>query len=306
MEKAKVKVSRFSTKTSGLINFDDIRHTRYKILYAFMYAIMIAISLVCIVPIIWVALSSFKEPEAMYAIPPTFFPESISFDKIVEVWQKVDVGKYFKNSCILILGCWGFGLLFNGLAGYVLSRVKPLGSGIIDTLIFWSMLLPGISMVPLFMTFVDMPLIHINLTGTFMPMFLMAMTHAFDIFLFRNFFNGIPMSYVEAARLDGCSDMGVFLRIILPLSKPIVSVVTITSVIASWSSFMWPYLVLGANEDLQPVAVLLYKLQEGSSVQLMDNEYMMVLMFSIIPVLIVYAFLSKHIMGGMNMSGLKG
>lgn len=295
----------FADKSDGLLNFNDMKYAKYKLLYACMWLFMLIISLICIIPVIWVALSSFKEPAEMYAVPPTLFPSSISFDKVVEVWNKVDVGLYFKNSVIIIVGCVLVDIVVNGLAGYVLSRVRPIGSAFLNTIIFWSMMLPGISMVPLYMTFVDMPLIHVNLVGSYIPLWLMAGADAFSIFLFRNFFNGISMSYIEAARLDGCTEIDIFRRIMLPLSKPVVVVTAINRVIGTWASFMWPYLLLG-NTNKQPIAVLLYKLKESSNVNLLDNEYMMVLMLSIIPMIIVYALLSKHIKGGVNMSGVKG
>lgn len=297
------KVKTFSTKTQGLLNFADLKKPQFMLLYWVMFAILFIISLVCLLPTLWVAVSGFKSVAEMYAIPPTLLPKSINFGSVADVWNKVNVIKYFTNSVMLIIGCWAFDIIVNGLAGYVLSRIKPIGSRLIETLVFWSMLLPGISMVPLYMTFVDVPIIHTNLIGSYLPIWIMSGANAFNILLFRNFFNSIPMSYLEAARIDGCSDMGIFGRIILPLSKPIIMVVTIFSITGTWGNFMWPYLILG-NTELEPVAVMLYRLSTGAS--LMQNEYMLLLMISIIPMIIMYAIFSKHIMGGLNMSGLKG
>ena len=297
------KVKSFSTKTQGLLNFADLKKPQFILLYWAMFAILFIISLVCLLPTVWVGLSGFKTVAEMYSIPPTLLPKSINFGNVADVWNKVNVIKYFTNSVMLIIGCWAIDIVVNGLAGYVLSRIKPIGSRLIETLVFWSMLLPGISMVPLYMTFVDVPGLHINLIGNYLPIWIMAGANAFNILLFRNFFNSIPMSYLEAARIDGCSDFGIFRRIILPLSKPIIMVVTIFSITGTWGNFMWPYLILG-NTELEPVAVMLYRLSTGST--LMDNEYMLLLMISIIPMIIMYAIFSKHIMGGLNMSGLKG
>lgn len=297
------KVTKFSTKTQGLLNFADLKKPSFILLYWVMFAILILISLVCLLPTLWVGLSGFKDVSEMYAVPPTIIPKSFNVGKVADVWFKVNVLKYFTNSVMLIIGCWAFDIVVNGLAGYVLSRIKPVGSSVIETLVFWSMLLPGISMVPLYMTFVDVPLLHINLIGNYLPIWVIAGANAFNILLFRNFFNSIPMSYLEAARIDGCTDLGIFGKIILPLSKPIIMVVTIFSITGTWGNFMWPYLILG-NTNLEPVAVMLYRLSTGSS--LMDNEYMLLLMISIIPMIIMYAIFSKHIMGGLNMSGLKG
>lgn len=290
-------------KTNGLLNFSDFSKWRYKALYLAMFLFILLISLCALLPIVWVFLSGFKSTEEMYRIPPTLFPSKIEFSAVVNVWDRINFGSAYLNSLCLILGCLTFDICFNGMLGYVLSRVKPSGSRVIDTLVFWSMLLPGISMVPLYMTFVDMPVFHINLSGNYFPLWLMAGCNAFNVLLFRSFFNGIPMSYMEAAWMDGASNLRIFFSIILPLSVPIIAVVTIFSVTTTWSNFMWPYLLLGST-PYEPVSVKLYQL--SSSGKLQDNELMLATMFSIIPPVIFYSFFSKKIMGGLNMSGIKG
>ncbi len=294
----------FSSKTEGLFNFSDLRKPSIKVAYALMFVFMLFIAAICIFPVLWVFLSGFKEPSELYQIPPTFFPKSFELRKVKDVIGQINLSKYFINTFWIIIGSLIFDIIINGLAGYVLSRLKPLGTPILETLVFWSMLLPSVSMAPLYMTFVDMPLIHVNLTGTFLPLFLMAGCNAFNIMLFRNFFNGIPMDYVEAARIDGCSDAGIFRHIILPLSKPIVVVVAIFNIIASWSNFMWPYLILG-DSGREPISVLLYSLSLGK-LNINDSELMLIVMLSILPPIVIYALLSKHITGGLNMSGIKG
>lgn len=297
-----MKTSIFSNKTTGLINNMDLKKPRIKVLYWIMFLIMILVSLFCLLPVVWVALSSFKTPQEINAIPPTFFPEKIDFSAVTNVFTKYNFMKYVSNSVIIIIGCWAFDIILNGLAGYVLSRIKPLGSAVLETLIFWTMLLPGISMVPLYMSFVDVPIFHFNLAGSFIPIFLMTGANAYNIMLFRNFFDSIPMSYLESARIDGCSNISAFAKIIMPLSKPIIMVVSIFSITGSWGNFMWPYLLVG-NTDKEPVAVMLYRLRTAN---LMENEYLMILMLSIIPMIVIYALFSKQIMGGVSMSGIKG
>lgn len=293
----------FQNKTEGLLNLADLKKPKFIVLYCIMFLLLLLVSLICLLPTLWVALSGFKNPSEMYSIPLTLLPSKIDLGKIVEIWNKIKVGKYFVNSVILIVGCLVFDIVINGLAGYVLSRIKPLGSKFIEMLVFWAMLLPGISMVPLYMTFVDLPLIHVNIIGNYWAIWIMAGANAFNILLFKNFFNSIPMSYLEAARMDGCSNLKIFGKIILPLSKPILVVVSIYSITGTWGNFMWPYLILG-NTNKEPVAVMLYQIAQTG--RMMDNDYMLLLMMSIIPMILVYAIFSKQIMGGVNMSGVKG
>lgn len=297
-------ISRFADKTTGLLNFSDLKKPQFKLLYWCMFAALVLLALICVLPILWITVSGFKDINELYAVPPTIIPRTFHPEVIPTVWGKVHVLNYFKNSVILILGCLACDIVINGLAGYVLSRLKPMGSKIIETLVFWSMLLPGISMVPLYMTFVNVPLIHINLVGSYVPIWVMAGANAFNVLLFRNYFNSIPMSYIEAARIDGFSNAGIFRKIILPLSKPIIMVVSIFSITGTWGNFLWPYLILG-NTAKEPVAVMLYRINTGFT-GLMQNEYMVLLIISVIPIIIVYAFFSRQIMGGMEIGGIKG
>ena len=126
------------------------------------------------------------------------------------------------KAVIMAGGSVVFDLIVSGLAGYVLSRLKPKGTKLMLTLIFWIMLMPGtMRTVPLYMEFKSMPLLGINLLETFWPIWLMAGANAFNIILFKNFFDGISESLVEAAWIDGCSDIMLFFKIIIPLSVPV-------------------------------------------------------------------------------------
>lgn len=298
------KNNRFTGKVDGLLNFSDFHHLKFRVAYWIMFSVLMLMAIICFLPVIWVALSGFKETSEMYSIPPSFLPKSINFGKIKEIWDTVHFEKYFFNSVAIIIGCLIFDIVFNGLAGYFLSKVRSKGSSLLETAIFWTMLLPGVSMAPLYMTFVDFPFIHVNMTGSYLPIWLLAACNAFNIFLFRNFFNGIPKGYFEAARIDGCGNLGIFFRIVLPMSKPILAVICIMSITSSWSNFMWPYLILG-NTNLEPVSVMIYQMQSGMG-GLQDNQLMLLMTLCMLPPLIVYAFFSKHITGGFNMSGIKG
>ena len=155
-------------------------------------------------------------------------------------------------------------------------------------------------MIPLYSSFVKFPVLGINITGSFLPLWMMSAFSAFNIMLFKNFFDSISISIVEAARIDGESELGIFAKIIIPLSKPIVMVVAIFTIVAAWGSFMWPYLVL-KKEAMQPVSVMLFNMQSQLSV----DKYMVVMMLSIIPPLVIFFCFSKQIMGGMSLGGVK-
>ena len=201
-----------------------------------------------------------------------------------------------------MIGCVIMDVVFNGLAGFVLSKVKPMGSAILDTVIFWVMMMPSMGIVTGYMNMIDFTPLHLNLTGTFWPMWLGAAINAFHIFMFRNMFNSISNAYYEAAIIDGCSNFGAFFRIFIPLGKPTMMVVAITTLMSSWGNYMAPLLYLNDTEMI-PVALKLYKMSE---LGLMKNEEFMVLTIAILVPVILFAIFSKQIMGGADSSGVKG
>lgn len=293
----------FEKKESGLLTSIDFKRRKVRVGYYLMLAFIIFVSIVCLFPPLWIFMSSFKDVKEFLQSPPTFWPRSFHPEKLPEVWQTLNFGKYYWNTVKMALGELVFCILSNGIAGYVISRLKPKGSALFFTIILWTMMLPSsISMVPLFMTFMDFPYLHVDLLNSYIPMWLMAGANAFYVLLFKNFFDTIPMSYVEAARIDGCSDVGIFARIILPLSKPILMVVTIFSINGSWESFFWPYLVI-REKQLDTVAVQLFKMKNAGYTM---DKYMIVLLFSIIPPAAVFLVFQKYIMQGITMSGVKG
>ncbi|MEG1441978.1 MAG: carbohydrate ABC transporter permease [Oscillospiraceae bacterium] len=293
----------FEKKLSGAVTSMDFKKRSVRIGYWLMILVLVFVSAICLFPPVWVLLSSFKDVSEFLQVPPTIFPKSFHPEKIAYVWDMLNFGKYYMNSVYLAIGELVFCVVFNGLVGYVLSRLKPKGTTLILTLILWTMMLPtSVSMVPLFMSFVDVPYLHINLTNTFLPMWMMAGANAFYVLLFKNFFDSIPMSYVEAARLDGCTNFGIFYRIILPLSKSIIMVVSIFSVNASWENFFWPYLVL-KDTNLYTVAVKIFQLK---TTNFAIDEYMVVLLLSIIPPAVIFLIFQNYMSSDFAMGGVKG
>ena len=295
-------MSYYSKKSNGLLNWMDLRSTKYKVLYWLMFAFLFLLTIVCVLPMIWSALSGFKSTSEMLEVPQKFFPREIRLSKAVNAWKVVNMGEGLINTFIIILGVIFFDIGINGLTGFVLSKVRPAGYKVVDKLVFWSLMLPGMSMVPLFMTFVDFTPLHISLLGTFWPLWMLAGANAFHVFLFRNAINAIPMSYFEAAKLDGCSNLGAFVRIIMPLIKPTIMVLMIFSVMGEWGSYLWPMLIM---PNVDTVGVKLFKMNR-SEYPLSIDERMLVLSMSMMIPIVIFSVFSKQIMGGLDMSGVKG
>jgi len=129
----------------------------------------------------------------------------------------------------------------------------------------------------------------------------MSAASPFYILLFKSFFDSIHMSYLESTRIDGCSELGIFFKIVAPLSKPIVFSVVIFILNGIWGDFLWPYLIL-RDESLFTTGIKIYKMQ---AVAQMDT-YFMAMVFVTLPPVIVYLLLQKYLMKGISLGGVKG
>lgn len=298
-------MKKWSKKEKGAIMPIELKNTKTKVIYFINLSILVLIALVCILPVLWLVLTSFKTVKEIYAVPPTIFPKNFDIGKIGRVWKKVNFIKYYANSFLMCGGDILFDVAISGLAGYVLSRLRPRGIKGIQLIIFWTMMVPTtVCMVPLFKTFLDLPFLHKSLVDSYLPMWIMAGANTFNMLLFKSAFDSISKEYVEAAQIDGCSNLGIFVRIILPLSLPIIMVVMILDFTGAWGDFLYPYLLL-QNKDLYPVSVKIYDLKVSGGGLLID-EYMMILFFSVIPPIILFIFFQKQMMNGVSFSGIKG
>lgn len=291
-----------SENYSGLITSLDMKHFSGKTAYGVIVALMIIISIICVVPFVWAFLSGLKTTEEFYAVPATFIPNKFCWENIVELFAVYKIHKYAINSLILILGSLFVELSTATLGGYVLSRLKPRGSKFILALVLWTMMMPDtLSMVPLFMTFIDFPVFHFNMMGTYFPMWIMAGANCFHVMMFKDFFDKIPKSYIEAAHVDGAGKLNIFFKIILPLSKPIIATVSVFVISANWNSFMWPLLML-PDKETYPVSLALYKIQDS----LQAPKALMFSIIMVIPMVAVY-FASQHFINKNSISeGEKG
>lgn len=287
----------------GILTNIDMKQAKYKFLYSAIMIILLLWCLgICLYPILWIILSGFKDVEELYAIPSTFFPKNFQISKIAKVWNEMKFWKTYGNTFMLAGGAAVFNMVISGLAGYVISKVKPIGSKVVFTILFWIMLLPTtMSTVPVYMTIMDFPILHFSMLDSFLPLWLMVV-NAFDIILFKNFFDGISDSLVEAAKIDGASNIRIFWQIMVPLSIPVFCVVGIFTFNGNIGSFLMPLLTL-TSADKTVLAVQLYKMKSASYT--MDYQ-MLAIIFSMIPQVVVFVIFQKQIMGGINVGGVKG
>lgn len=303
MKRETKKQSRFTNKTTGILSFMDMKKPGNKVLYWTLFALLVIIALVCVLPPLYILISSFKTTKELLQIPIQILPKEWKIDKFVTIWNNLNFGRYYANTIAVIIGSIIFSILSNGLAGYVISCLKPKGSALYATIIMWTMLLPStLSFIAAFQNMVDLPLLHINLSNTYWPMWFSAGANAFQVLLYKNFFDSIPRTLVEAATLDGASRVKIFSKIILPLSKPIIAVDAIFTVTNCWGSFLFPYLILNSDEK-KTVMLAIYNMSIGQKYTV--DEQLAGIVFTIIPPIIMFFFLQKYIMGGLTLGGVK-
>lgn len=297
-------MAKLSEKNTGAIVFTDTKKMSVKISYFILIVIMIGVALVCVVPPLWVMLSSMKDVKEFFQIPPTIIPKSFHPEKLAQAWGKLDFMKYYMNTLFVALGSIVFSVVLNGLVGYVLSRLKPRGSKLVFTIMLWTMMLPNsVGMIPLFKNIINVPLLNVSMIDSYLPLWLMAGTNAFYVIIFKSFFDNIPHEYIEASRMDGCTDLGIFFKIIAPLSKPVMMVISIFTLNNVWSDFFWPYLIL-KNPNKYTVMVKIFTMK-GASGYSMDLQ-MIAITFAIIPPTILFMIFQKQIIAGFNLGGIKG
>lgn len=291
----------FQDKTTGIMNSLEMKEIKYKVLYWAIFACLILLCIISVVPSLWVLLSGFKSVKEIYQVPPEILPKEIRLGKLVEVWNLLKLGKSYLASLIICAGDLVFGITVPALGGYVLSRLRPKGTKLVMALLLWTMMMPGsIRTVPLFMIFNDVPLVHVSLIGTYFPLWVMSAANIFTTLLFKNNFDSVSISLIEAARIDGCSDFKTFWNVLLPLSVPVLMVAAIRIIVGSWSGFLWPMLVI-KDEDFMPVTVKLYRMKT----QYQLDQYMLALVFGMIPPTVLYIIFQKHILGGQKVGGVK-
>lgn len=307
-----MKIKAFENKQTGILSVSDLKTFKGKLLYWIMFAVLVIVCLICLVPSIWIILTSFKDTQEIYS-EISFFPRDLSLAKIGQrlstAWKTIDFMRGIINTFVLSAGNLAFSLVICGFGGYALSKIRPRGTKFIFALVVWTLMMPmHVRLVPLFISWMRFPFVMnfaggVNILNTYWPIWLVAAANSFNVVLFKNYFDSIPKSLVEAGKLDGCSNVGIFFKIMMPLSVPIVMFITIGCLSGAWSDFFTPYLVL-KDKDIQTIPVLIYMLKGDGSVKM--NNYMMMLVFSSIPPFIIFIVFQRYIIGGITLGGVKG
>jgi len=274
--------------------------TRIKSSQIGVYLLLIIIALVMLVPLIWLVSTAFKSPaENIFEFPPQLWPSQPTGENFVQVWQTNPFGRYLLNSVLVAILTVTLNLVFCSLSAYPLARLDFVGRDVIFTAVISTIMIPfQIVMIPLYILTVQL-----GLRNTYLGIIFPAIASAFGIFLLRQAFQGVPKELEEAARMDGCSELGIWWHVMLPSIRPALVTLAIFVFIGSWSDFLWPLIVLDQPEYYTlPLGVaklagtfsLDWRLIAAGSV------------ISIAPILVFFLAAQQYIVPSEAGSGLKG
>ncbi|MBW4662360.1 MAG: carbohydrate ABC transporter permease [Drouetiella hepatica Uher 2000/2452] len=280
----------------------SLLHLKLKVLWHTVgtYLLLGAIAFIMLLPLLWLVSTAFKSPtEDIFQFPPQLMPQQPTLGNFVKVWQTNPFGQYLFNSVLVAGLTVGLNLLFCALAAYPLARLEFRGREVIFSLIVSTILIPfQIVMIPLYILTVQL-----GLRNSYLGLIFPAIASAFGIFLLRQAFQGVPKELEEAARMDGCSELGIWWFVMLPSIRPALVTLAIFVFIGSWSDFLWPLIILDKPEYYTlPLGVaklagafsLDWRLIAAGSV------------ISIAPILLFFLIMQRYIVPTEAGSGVKG
>jgi multiple sugar transport system permease protein len=250
-------------------------------------------------PFVWMLLGSFKTQGELLRVPPTWLPQAPTTQNYDDLFGKANFPRYFFNSTVVALVVTAGNLVFCSMIGYALAKLRFRGRNALFVLVLATLMVPGmVTFVPLFVL-----VTNAGLANSYPGLILPFLVSPFGVFLMRQFFSGLPDDLMDAGRVDGTSELGIFARIMLPLTRPALATLGILTFLGSWNNFLWP-LVIAQTEDKYtlPVALALYSTgQNAQNYGLLMAGAVVV----VVPVLVMFVVFQRHVTRGIAITGLK-
>lgn len=219
--------------------------------------ILLLLVVVALGPLLWLAKSAVTPAQDTLRKPMAIWPNGPDWSILGDAWNGLHLGHYMVNTLIIAAGSWAVQMLVATTAGYALSVLRPSYGRFLYGAVLATMFVPTVVLlVPLYLTVLKLPLIHASLVNTYWGAFLPAGASAFNVALMKRFFDNLPREILEAARVDGAGPVRLFTSIVLPMSRPVLGVVSVFALLAAWKDFIWPLIVL-PDPEKQPISVRL-------------------------------------------------
>lgn len=264
------------------------------------YAILLVGLAVTLVPFVWILMTSLKPASEIVRIPPSFFPEQWTLNSYSTIFTdpKVPLGRFYLNSTLVAVGRVAITLFTSSLAGYIFAKFVFRGKNLLFGFILIQLMIPfQVVMIPAYLILVQLRLID-SLWGLVIP----SMVDAFGIFLMRQFISTFPNDLMDAARIDGASEFGVYWRIVMPNLGAPLATLGIFTFMATWNDYLWPLIVITTHEKRTlPLLLTWYTSQHSQRYDLTMAASILVLL----PILVVYIFFQRWIVRGVALTGMK-
>ncbi|MBQ9302142.1 carbohydrate ABC transporter permease [Butyrivibrio sp.] len=260
--------------------------------------VLIIMMLLILLPLSWLFVSAFKSDRDVMLWPPRFFPSEWVSTQFTYVWKVLPIPTMLKNTVLFVIAVTGISLIFDSLAAYAFARMEFKGKKMIFGIILLTMMIPfQVVMIPIYLEE-----FKLGILNTFWGLVLPRAASAYGIFMLTSFFSGIPKSLDEAARIDGMSEIGIYYKIILPLSKPALITLGIFHVMNNWNDLLYP-MMLTSTQERRTLSAGLATLVGSNAIKY--GPTLAATVISIAPLLIVFLFGQRFFMEGISTSGMK-
>ncbi|BBC98380.1 carbohydrate ABC transporter permease [Streptomyces griseofuscus] len=291
------------TATRTLISPATLARPRGRAIYWTVFtAVVVLFALAFLFPVYWMVTGAMKSPDEVARTPPTLVPQHWHTGAYTDAWDLMQLPQHLWNTVVQAAGAWALQLVFCTAAAYALSKLRPAFGKVILGGILATLMVPAQALVvPKYLTVADLPLLHTSLLNDPLAIWLPAVANAFNLYLLKRFFDQLPRDVLEAAEIDGAGKLRTLWSVVLPMSRPVLGVVSIFALVAVWQDFLWPLMVF-SDTDKQPISVAL--------VQLSQNIQLTVLLAAMviagIPMVALFLVFQRHIIAGISAGSTKG
>ena len=264
-----------------------------------LHAAVIALAALTLTPLVWMVSASLMPSGEATTMPPPFLPRHVTFAHYLELFTRLDLGRCVLNSTLIAVVTTVASVLINSMAGYAFAKLRFRGRDRTFGLLLIALVIPAqVGMLPLFLELKVLHLVN-TLPGAMIP----YLSSVFGIFMVRQYALSIPDDLLDAARLDGASELRILWHVVLPVIRPILVTQGIFNLLTSWNDFLWPLIVLSDEKNFTLPLALANLV--GEHVQ--DTELMMAgAVLTVFPVLVVFLTLQKLYIRGVMMGSTKG
>jgi multiple sugar transport system permease protein len=264
--------------------------------------LIVFVAVVAAFPMVWMVLSSLKTPQESMQTPPVWFPATPNLDAYARVADVVSLGQSFLNSAIIAVITTAAILLTSLMAGYAFAKYKFKGRDSLFAVLIAAMFLPPIvTLIPLYRITGYLGL-NASLFGVIVP----NLANAFGIFLMRQYIKGVPDDLIDAARVDGASEMRILFKVVAPSVMPAIAALTLFAFVYHWNSYLWPLTVLQGKTEQYPIVIALSRLLSYNRGAMNTGLVMAGATLAVLPPVVLFVFLQRFFVDSIVSSGVKG